>query len=534
MKGLASLALFQAFWLACVAGAGAGHGWIGPAGALVLVLAHVRWLGADRREVALWLGVAALGTGVDALLGALGAFGWAERGRLAPHPLPPLWIASLWVAFAALLRRSLAWLAPRPLLAALLGAAGGPLSWRAGAALGAVTVAPDARVTWLALALEWGALTPLLVRLANRPERRAAPRRGSAAPVAVALLALSAPAARAEPVEGGAIEPARVTWAELLARGVDPGRALPESLGPDDLAREVEELLALAFPPRVARGGDLLASARTAGDLLDVCVRLRRDPDRLAELFARADRAPWPLWERTGPLVRALASDAGLFADGWDPERARGDDGLRFGEPLEVSDLGGAPWAELDGRLQQAAALIVADLDTIKLAENDYAAYPARVGASYRAIDVVPDTYAVGDDGPRGPFCALRSAFECDLPFPFTSYACDMQVLNRLDGEGRLVCDIWSQSEDFLWFAGRDVLLPVTTSDGAWVGTLVVRQLGFDLRGVPDGDRHRVESLRMNLGNLKRDAERRFAGGSVDPARELGRVPVVAVVRNAP
>ena len=51
--------------------------------------------------------------------------------------LLPLWVAALWLLFAATLNSSLAWLSGRPLLAAALGALAGPLSFKAGVGLGA-------------------------------------------------------------------------------------------------------------------------------------------------------------------------------------------------------------------------------------------------------------------------------------------------------------------------------------------------------------------------------------------------------------
>jgi len=79
----------------------------------------------------------------------------------------PYWIVLLWMLFAATLNLSLAWLKPRPLIAALFGAVGGPAAYVAGAKLGALTLTEPAAAL-PALAIGWAVLTPALARLAAR------------------------------------------------------------------------------------------------------------------------------------------------------------------------------------------------------------------------------------------------------------------------------------------------------------------------------------------------------------------------------
>lgn len=185
------------------------------------------------------------------------------------------------------------------------------------------------------------------------------------------------------------------------------------------------------------------------------------------------------------------------------------------------------PWCSLAGSrlVQQACALVFADLDALKAAENDFTAYPARPGARYESIAPVAGSYLRGNDARGEDFAALRLRFRCDLPFPFSHYDCELAILNRLDRDGLVRCDIVSRSRDFLWLAGRDTFVPVYTSDGAWVATLVVREFGFDLRGVPDGDDARRAGLRASLGSLKREAEALFAARGDGPRIVTGRVP---------
>jgi len=216
-------------------------------------------------------------------------------------------------------------------------------------------------------------------------------------------------------------------------------------------------------------------------------------------------------------VIRQLLSDGGLEAREWNPDDDRKDDGILLADPWRL-DKEGSRWSDLtaDGRVEQAAAFVKADLDTIKQLENDYTHYRSHVGPEYEAIFPVSGSHYRGTD-PRGnDFATLRLFFECDLPFPFGSYKADVRILNWIDDRGRFVTDIYSDSDDFNWFVGRDVFLPVETSAGEPVGWVVVRLFGFDIDNVPDKPDHRQAALRSSLGNLKRKAERRFREASFE------------------
>lgn len=169
MRKLTNFAAFQAFWFVAVVGAARGATWAGPAALVPLVALHLALVPrAERaRETGFLLFVGLLGSAADSGLHVLGATGYPTS---APTALVPAWIASLWVAFATLPRFSLGWLAGRPLLAALFGAVGGPLSYLAGTRFGAVEVPADGWRTFGLLALEYALVTPALLRFAPRPE----------------------------------------------------------------------------------------------------------------------------------------------------------------------------------------------------------------------------------------------------------------------------------------------------------------------------------------------------------------------------
>jgi hypothetical protein len=96
----------------------------------------------------------------------------ACRPAAAPLPglvllLPPPWMAVLWPLLGSTLDHSMAWLQRRPALAAVLGAAGGLVSYEAGARLGAVEMV-DATTCRVVIAAAWALLMPGLLALAAR------------------------------------------------------------------------------------------------------------------------------------------------------------------------------------------------------------------------------------------------------------------------------------------------------------------------------------------------------------------------------
>ena len=156
---------------------------------------------------------------------------------------------------------------------------------------------------------------------------------------------------------------------------------------------------------------------------------------------------------------------------------------------------------------EQGAIFIRSDLQTIKDVENDYRHYRTNVDATYEELRPDAASFVEGLDENGQPFSALSMYIRSDLPFPYSDYELDLNVLNRVDAQGRLVTDIYSTAKDFYWLAGRDVFLPVEASDGAFCGYLIVRVYGFDLKGVPDARKHRRAALRGSLGNLRRKVE---------------------------
>lgn len=168
MARLLNFVLFQAAWFLCVATV--GRPWAGAAlaGAGLLLVVHARWIAKDARREFLTLAlVAPLGFLLDSAFGHWGVLRYHGAGLLPGFA--PLWILVLWLWFAATFHGSLAWLQHRPLLGGLLGLAGAPCSYAAGARLGAVDFGDAPLRNASIVAVGWALATPTLLWIAARP-----------------------------------------------------------------------------------------------------------------------------------------------------------------------------------------------------------------------------------------------------------------------------------------------------------------------------------------------------------------------------
>jgi len=337
----------------------------------------------------------------------------------------------------------------------------------------------------------------------------------------------AAPAAPATDVEHPLylVPERKAEWSELTAL-FDPAWILPVprmAEGGPDLVTRLSALAAARWESDDARFrsfGDLAAASAGTGS---------RARAKLLERF-RADQPA--AWERFGDMLPQLLDDSGLSPSGWDPDEATDDDGLFVDASWSLEDVSVRPWNGLDGNqdVHQAATLIRADLEAIKHAENDYVTYPGYAGAEYEALYPVPRSHLRAAPREGAPEqVSLQLSFRVDLPFPFSTYSCLLRILNRIDEDGRLVTDIYSTSDDFYWMAGRDVFIPIATTDGDFVGMLTARWFGFDLDGVPDGEGARLAGLRAGLGRLKLRAETAYASVDGGPRTTGGVVPPIVV-----
>ena len=163
---------YQLVWFCTVITA--AHGRVWP-GALAFAL-FAAWQLVISRHCAADLKLIAMGVLLGALIdGTLALTGWSVYAASAPALPPggaPIWILTLWASFALTLNETFSYLQKRLWLAAIFGAAGGPVAylgaWRGWHAV--TFIAP----TWrglAALAVGWGLAMPLLAGLARHWSR---------------------------------------------------------------------------------------------------------------------------------------------------------------------------------------------------------------------------------------------------------------------------------------------------------------------------------------------------------------------------
>jgi hypothetical protein len=159
---------YQATWFVAVIAAGRGLWWPGVLAALAFAASQLA-LARDRtRMLLLFAAALPIGAIVDGALAHAGVLRYAAPSPALPAGGAPLWILGLWLAFAATLQCSLAFLQRRRWLAAALGAIGAPLAYL-GAAQGwqAVAFAAPSALGLLALAGAWALALPVLATIAR-------------------------------------------------------------------------------------------------------------------------------------------------------------------------------------------------------------------------------------------------------------------------------------------------------------------------------------------------------------------------------
>lgn len=162
---VSNLLIYQTVWLACVLGAAHGIPALGSLAALVAVVWHLSQAERPLTELTLVLLTGLVGGIWDSLLVVFGLIHYPS-GSILPW-LAPVWIVSLWMAFATTFNVCLHWLHGRFWLASVFGLLGGPLAWWAGEGMGALQWV-DFPVALVALGLGWALLMPGLIRLAMR------------------------------------------------------------------------------------------------------------------------------------------------------------------------------------------------------------------------------------------------------------------------------------------------------------------------------------------------------------------------------
>ena len=163
---LVNYALYQGGWFACVLGAAGNRPWTGFAIATILIGAHLALSRERSVEIRLLLLAAAVGAAIETFQIAAGTYRFTSG--VLNDALPPPWLVAMWAQLATTFRFSLRHVITRPVLAALFGAAGGPIAFLAGERLGAVTLRPPIAGGLLRLSLTW-AVALIVFSMVTRP-----------------------------------------------------------------------------------------------------------------------------------------------------------------------------------------------------------------------------------------------------------------------------------------------------------------------------------------------------------------------------
>ena len=165
MNVVLNAALFQAGWWSCVLGAAHGHAAWGVIVAAAVIAWHLARAARPRRELALASIAALAGAVFENALARSAWVRYADDG--ASLAFAPVWIVAMWPLFATTLNVSLRALRTHPWIAALVGLAGGPAAYYAGARLGALELVSPGNAL-AAIAAGWAILTPALCAAARR------------------------------------------------------------------------------------------------------------------------------------------------------------------------------------------------------------------------------------------------------------------------------------------------------------------------------------------------------------------------------
>ena len=160
-----NFALFQAAWFAGVLGAAPDVPLLGTLVVVAVFAWHVSVSARPVMEAKLVVAALAIGAVFETFCVQLGQVTFTS-GQPEPY-LAPYWMVAMWGLLAIALNVTMRWMKRRWLLAAVLGAIAGPMSYAGGVRLGAATfIHATAALTTLAVA--WALLMPLLVWLSDR------------------------------------------------------------------------------------------------------------------------------------------------------------------------------------------------------------------------------------------------------------------------------------------------------------------------------------------------------------------------------
>lgn len=162
---LVNLVFFQAVWFATVYGPSVGLHWLGLPAIIVFAVYHYFSSPTARADLVVAVIATAIGFVVETSYLKSGVLIYVFN---IPSPnFAPYWILFLWTNFALTLNTGLRWLQSHHFAAAALGFVGAPIAYFSGVKLGSATVGIAPTSAYLAIAISWAIVTPLLLYVAG-------------------------------------------------------------------------------------------------------------------------------------------------------------------------------------------------------------------------------------------------------------------------------------------------------------------------------------------------------------------------------
>ena len=161
--------LFYFGWFAVVLYAATDHPLIALGLSLFVIAFHFVWCSDKRLELIQVFSVVGIGFIVETILIQEGYL--VYKARMIWSPFPPLWILGIYGILSTTMNYSLTWVKKYPAVAAVCGAIGGALSYRAGLFMGAVVFPKGEFKTLLVLGAVWFFLFPFICWVSSKPKR---------------------------------------------------------------------------------------------------------------------------------------------------------------------------------------------------------------------------------------------------------------------------------------------------------------------------------------------------------------------------
>lgn len=162
MKATTHTILLYASWYITVYGAAHDRYLPGVVANVLVALVYLYWKRFIREELIFLFLVTVCGSAIDSLNPILG-FVTFKANSVSILNIYPLWMLSLWIAFATAFKDLFKWLEGKLVLAALIGGFAGPLSFSAAQSIGALTFTKGELYPLMINSLEWAVMFPILI-----------------------------------------------------------------------------------------------------------------------------------------------------------------------------------------------------------------------------------------------------------------------------------------------------------------------------------------------------------------------------------